>query len=140
MTKVFLDASVIISGIASDKGASNVILKLSKKKKIVIFVSAIILKEVLRNLQKKFSEDIYLAFIDYLPQSNFQKINLKENDLLGFKKITEEKDIHVVAAAVKAKVNFLITLDKKHLLRLREKNLPYKIITPGEFLHVRFKL
>ena len=51
-----------------------------------------------------------------------------------FKKVTEEKDAHVIAGAYKAKANCLITLDKKHLLSLKKQKLPFSIISPKEFL------
>ena len=135
MIKIFLDSSVIIAGIASDKGASHFILELSKEKKIKAYISSTIIKEVIRNLQKKFPQLYLKQFILRLPKSNFIKVSFKkESDLLVYKGIVDNKDIHVIVGAVKAKVDYLITLDQKHLLKIKNKKFPFQIISPGDFL------
>lgn len=135
MITVFLDSSVIISGTHSQKGASYIVLSLCKKKKITGYISPIVLKEVLRNLKKKFPEEKLIAFLRFLAESNFKKIELKEErEVLRFKRFTQSKDVHVVASAAKARVDYVITLDKKHLLGLKQKSLPFQIVTPGEFI------
>lgn len=135
--KVLLDASVIITGIHSKLSASQIILQLSQKGKIKAFVSSIILNEVVRNLNQKFPEKILRDFLRYLPKSNFKKIQFRdESEILKFQDKTAQKDIHVLAAAHKAGVNYLITLDKKHLLSLKSDDLPFIIITPGEFINL----
>jgi len=138
--KVLLDASVIITGIHSKLSASQIILQLSQKGKIKAFVSSIILSEVVRNLNKKFPEKILRDFLSYLPKSNFKKIEFRgESEVLKFQDKTAQKDIHVMAAAYKAGVNYLVTLDKKHLLSLKNDHFPFTIITPGEFINlIRF--
>ena len=134
MVKVFLDASVIIAGVNSTTGASNFILKLSKDRKIRSFVSEMVLAEVVRNLKKKMPESILIEFFKYLSESNFNKIEFEEeSEVLKYQDATDDKDVHIIAAAFKARVDYLITLDKKHLLNLKQK-LPFKIVTPGQFL------
>lgn len=134
MVKVFLDSSVIIAGINSPTGASSLILKLSKESKIIASVSEIVLQEVLRNIKKKLPEEVFIQFLKYLSESNFEKIDFEEeSEILQYQEITDTKDLHVIAAAYKAHADYLITLDKKHLLSLEQK-LPFKIITPGEFI------
>lgn len=133
--KVLLDASVIITGIHSKSSASSIILELSQKRKIKTFVSSIILNEVVRNLNKKFPQKLLGDFLTYLPKSNFKKIEFKnESEVLKFQDKTAQKDVHVIAAAYKAGVNYLITLDEKHLLSLKNANFPFTIITPREFI------
>lgn len=135
MTRVFLDSSVIIAGINSATGASNIILKLSKDGKIIASVSEMVLREVMRNLKKKMPENVLIHFLKYLATSNFRKVNFKqESEILKYQDITDAKDIHIIAATFKSKADYLITLDKKHLLKLESKNFPFKIVTPGEFL------
>lgn len=134
MAKVFLDSSVIIAGINSATGASSLILKLSKERKIIASVSEMVLQEVLRNIKKKLPEEILIKFLKYLAESNFKRVELEEEfEILKYQNITAEKDVHIIAAARKAKADYLITLDKKHLLKIKQK-LPFKVVTPGEFL------
>lgn len=137
MIKVFLDSSVIIAGIHSSTGASHIVLEASHNKIIIAFVSSMVIKEVIRNLKKKFPKATLRKFIKFLPDSNFNKIGfVDEREVLGFQKLTKEKDIHVLAAAFSAKVDYLVSLDKKHLLSLRDKNLPFDIVTPKELLDI----
>lgn len=135
MTKVFLDSSVIIAGVHSATGASQIILELSKGGKIIASVSEIVLQEVMRNLKKKMPENVLIQFLEYLTKSNFRKVEFEqESEILKYQGITDAKDIHIIAAAFKSKADYLVTLDKKHLLKLERKNFPFKIVTPGEFL------
>ena len=133
--KVFLDASVIITGINSKNSASNIILKLSQKGKIKTFVSSITLNEVIRNLNKNFPKEVLQDFLTYLSKSNFKKIEFKdESEVLKFQGVTTQKDIHVIAAASKAKVDFIITFDRKHLLSIKEGTLPFIILSPADLI------
>ncbi len=47
------------------------------------------------------------------------------------------KDAHVLAAATAGQVEFLISLDRKHLANdtVREVVRPLQILLPGEFIH-----
>lgn len=140
MAKVFLDSSIIIAGINSATGASNFILKLSKDRHIESFVSEMVIQEVVRNLKKKLPEKVLIEFLKYLAESNFKKVDFeKETEILKFQGITDSKDIHILAAADKAKVDYLITLDKKHLLNLRNDDLAFEIVAPAEFLNRKIK-
>ncbi len=137
MTKVFLDSSVIIAGVNSATGASQIILKLSQDEKIIASVSEIVLQEVMRNLKKKMPENVLIQFLKYLTRSNFRKVEFEqESEILKYQGITDAKDIHIIAATFKSKADYLVTLDKKHLLKLERKDFPFKIVTPGEFLKI----
>lgn len=135
MSKVFIDTSVILAASGSDKGASCSVLRLCQKKKVTGYVSNIVIKETLRNLKKKFSEKHLINFLNFLPQSNLKQIKLgNEVEIAQLSTLTHEKDVHVLTGAMKSKSSYVITLDKKHLLSLKSKNLPFKILTPKEFL------
>ena len=138
MAKIFLDSSVIIAGINSITGASSLILKLSKERKIIVSISDMVLQEVLRNIKKKLPERVLIQFLKYLSESNFEKIDFEEeSEILQYQEITHTKDLHIIAASYKANVDYLITLDKKHLLNIKGKVLPFDIVTPGEFLKLK---
>lgn len=75
------------------------------------------------------------------------RLFIKNNRILVRKKITKmevtpykdmvaEDDLHVVAGAKLTKSNYLITLDKKHLLKdeIREAFKPLKVVNPKEYL------
>lgn len=135
MIKVFIDASVLITGLNSPQGGSAVILELIKKRKIKGFVSSLIIKEACRNFAKKFPKINQSEWIKFIAKSNLEKIEIKnENDIRRFQSLTVEKDIHVLAGAFLSSANYLISLDKKHLLNINNKNLPFKIYSPKLFL------
>jgi predicted nucleic acid-binding protein len=50
--------------------------------------------------------------------------------------MTAEKDLPVVASAIRGAVDFLVTGDKKDLLCIKEKRLAFSIVSPAEFLDV----
>ena len=50
--------------------------------------------------------------------------------------LTTEKDAHVLAAALDCEAEYLLTLDRRHLLneRVLAAGLPVQVMTPGDFL------
>jgi predicted nucleic acid-binding protein len=58
-----------------------------------------------------------------------------DEELVRWASVTAEKDCHVLAAALAAGVDVLVTLDKKHLLTDAVRSaFPIPVRTPGEFL------
>lgn len=49
--------------------------------------------------------------------------------------LVDEKDVAILAAALEAEAEFLVTLDKKHFLKGSiPPSLSIKVLSPGEFL------
>ena len=48
--------------------------------------------------------------------------------------MTAEKDLPVIASAIRGAVDFLVTGDKKDILRIKKNRLPFSIVSPVEFL------
>lgn len=47
------------------------------------------------------------------------------------------KDAPILAAAIEAKVDYLITLDKKHFLKQKvQRNIPIEVCAPADFLRI----
>lgn len=133
--KVFFNASVILAGLRSPSGGSGKILKWGRQKKIKAIASEVILDEVLRNAARiglsedqvaKSAKDIFL--IVPAPGAslvkNFHKISVNVGDS------------HVLAGSTETKANFLVTLDQKHLLVLKDKIKKFKIVSPGELIEI----
>lgn len=138
MLKVFLDANIFFAGFVSPQGASSVILKLAHRGKFRILASRIILKEAERNLRKKAGAKTVKSFYRYLKQTKIHIIpSLSDKALSQYESCIYPKDVPVLAAAIEAKVNYLVTLDRRHFLipavLTRVKKI--KILTPGEFLN-----
>lgn len=131
--KVFFNASVILAGLKSPSGGSGKILKWGRQKKIKALASELILDEVLRNMVRvglpkdqvlKSAKEIFL--IVPAPGASLVKSLHKVSVDVG--------DSHVLAGSTETKADFLVTLDKKHLLILKDKIKEFKIVSPGELI------
>lgn len=137
--RVLFNASVILSGINSPEGGSAKVLSLAKKREITGYISEIIFDEVLRHVGKfdlakkeimKFCLDIFSKVLPVPDEDTVKKYQ---------KVIVDEGDAHVLASCEDERVDYLVTLDKKHLLVLKGKIKGLKIVTPGEFIELSTK-
>jgi putative PIN family toxin of toxin-antitoxin system len=131
---VIFNASVVLAGLRAPKGGSGKVLSWVKERKIKGIVSEIILDEVIHHTTKiGWEEKQALKCLGGIFKKIFpppQKENVE-----GFKNIVKDLgDAHVLASAKEAKANFLVTLDKKHLLVLKNKVRDFEIITPGQLI------
>lgn len=131
---VFFNASVILAGLSSPEGGSAKLLKYSKTGIIHGVISEIILDEATRRAGKVnltagyVQKNVFNIFKNILPPP-------KLTDVHKFSKIVKDPgDMHVLASAAEAKVQFLVSLDKKHILILTNKIKKYKICSPKELL------
>lgn len=131
---VLFNASVILAGLKSPSGGSGKILSWSRENKITGIVSEIIVDEAVRNVPKiglnseEVIQNIQSSFTSIYPPPNKAAVE-------RFKQIIiNEGDAHVLAACEENKANFLVTLDKKHLLILKGKIKKFKIVSPKELI------
>jgi predicted nucleic acid-binding protein len=136
-SRVFLDSNVIISGLLSDKGAPRIILDLFclNLPHLEGLTGQYNLIEVERNLQRKLSLALPV-FHEYFPRLNLEIIPLPTpKELEPWHGITADNDVPVIASAIIGKANFLVTGDHKDFGSLKtNKNLPFRIVTPSEFV------
>ncbi|OGK08687.1 putative toxin-antitoxin system toxin component, PIN family [Candidatus Roizmanbacteria bacterium RIFCSPHIGHO2_01_FULL_35_10] len=132
---VFFNASVIIAGLRSPKGGSAKLLDCAKQKRITAIISNIIVNEVLKH-QVKTSRN-QSQIIDFL-EKRFYIISEPSPKLINrFSSIVIDKgDIHVIASTLESTAHFLVTLDKKHLLSIKNKVKDFQIVTPGELITI----
>ena len=130
MIKVILDTNIIVSAIVFG-GKPRDILYLIQNGEIRAFISPFILFELKEVLRKKFEFDIKkLKDIEDLINDSFISIAPK----ISLKIIKEYTiDNKILEAAVEAKADYLITGDKKHVLKLK-KVKKTKIVSAEEFL------
>lgn len=138
-TGVFLESSVLIAGLYSDKGGSAKILKLIKGKKLVGFISPSIIEETKRNIRNKLSLELLPKFEKLIKIVSIQE-DFQPKDIIKYRQLVDIKDIHVLVFTKSSRADFLITLDIKHLKtkKLQKANLPFKILTPKEFLEQNY--
>ena len=146
--RVVIDTSVLIAGAISTKGHAFDLLKLLVKGNVVNYASSRTLLEYKTKMQSKkvlkhLSMDeaikylvIMLTFSKRIPiKKSFQKSKrIKEL-------VKDEMDIPFLDVVYNAKAEFLITYDRKHLLKIRDKTRRFKldshefyILTPREFI------
>lgn len=133
---VFLDTSVILSGLASPTGGSRKILGAGASEKIKLVTSGLIIKETVRHLSK-----LRIDFADLEATVNSQTIKVlpspPQSLISKFTPYTSDpNDAHVIAAAAISGADTLISLDQKHLLTSKVKSIlkPIKVFSPKQFL------
>lgn len=133
-SKVFLDSSVIIAGLASVTGGSHEILALAELKLIIPFISEDVVSEVLRNVQKKLPNSLphFYTLFKTLP---FKIIDATEKDLEYAKTLINEKDAPILAAAIAGQVDWLLSLDKHFLTADLQGKVSFTVGSPKDLLH-----
>ncbi|MGF1518646.1 MAG: putative toxin-antitoxin system toxin component, PIN family [Nodosilinea sp.] len=123
MRKVFLDASVIIAGAASSTGASRAVLMLAEVGLFQGVVSTQVLEECQRNLAKKLPTAM-AAYSELLSKLNLEVVNNPSAvEYSPWLTIIESKDAPILAAAVLAHVDRLLTLNTRDFTQMLPSNL-----------------
>ncbi len=129
--KVFFNASVILVGLKSPRGGSGKLLAWAKEGKIQAVISEIIVDEVGRHLEKlaikrkKFLKT--LIYFEVLPATT--KLASKYP-----KVVKDVGDVHLFTSAQQANCDYLVSLDKKHVLSLKTKVKKFIITSPAELI------
>lgn len=130
---VFIDTSVLFSALLSSTGASAEILRFARDGKIKLLVSEYVIDETRRVLKLKaphllpIFEQILTKIVTVLPDPKKKEVENAE------KMISDLDDAPILASAMKAKVDYLITLDRKDFINDPKVAAKSKlaIITPG---------
>jgi uncharacterized protein len=137
MTKAVLDSSVLVSAFLTPRGVSASVVRAAKAGAFVLCLSWEIIEETHRSLQEKTKRiRRYYTYPD-------ERIARFGHDLVGAARLVTDlpelrvvpldpKDDVIVATAVKAGADYLVTGDR-HLLTLGEHE-GIGIVTPRQFL------
>lgn len=132
---VFLDTSVVLSGLISSTGGSGKLLKAGSQKKIKLVVTEKFVHEIVNQLRKVHVQ--HKTFEHVLSSRTIRIISTpSEEKIVKFMPIIEDPDdAHVLAGAVSAGADTLVSLDKKHMLtpRVRGALKPIRVLSPQEF-------
>ena len=135
--RLFLDASVLIAASGSPTGASALILALCRRRLARAVTTRVVLEESERNIQAKLGDDALARFYQSLADLPMDMLDVPSPaEIRPYEETIHPKDAHVLASAMKGKVDYLLTLDRKHFLApsVRRANLPFAVLTPGDFL------
>jgi predicted nucleic acid-binding protein len=137
--RVFLDSTVILSGLFSDRGAPRLILDLMTLDLPVLagLTGRFDLLEIERNIGKKLSGALSI-WREYVPKLRLEIIPLPSSwDLALLGETAEAKDLPVIASAVNGKADHFVSGDKRLLSRLENRtDFPFRTASPSEFLDV----
>ncbi len=129
ISRVFVDSSVLFTAINSPSGGSA---KLFTIKKIRLLVCKVVLAEVERNVRQKL-RSYHLDRFFKLVESLEVVAGEPDKDLVRWAKgVIVEKDAVILAEAKRSKADFLVSLDKKHLLTREAGRFlkPKRVVTP----------
>lgn len=134
MLRVFVDSSVLIAGAGSRTGASRAVLTMAEIGLFKLIVSRQVLDECERNLRKKlpaalpiFAELLATINLEILPDPSLEEAARWET-------IIETKDAPILAAAVLAAPDRLLTLNIKDFTLEVAAHSGLIIQTPGDFV------
>ena len=143
--KVFLDANVFFAAAGSPTGGSAFVLELAKRERIQIITVLYALVEAERNIQAKLGEKALDRHYQNLLEGKRKVQNI---DNVSMKTATEletlliRKDVPILLGAILSNADFLVTLDRKDFIdnkKLKEADLSFQIVIPGDFLKYYIK-
>jgi predicted nucleic acid-binding protein len=130
--KVFLDTSVFLASLRSPQGGSSELLRYAVVGSIQAFISDDVMDEVARHIHEV-APELRSLLLRYLAAIPFQVVSVTTEEVRWATGFTNAKDSFIVAAAHKAGVRYLVTLDKRHLLDKEDEIEPqvsFQIVRP----------
>lgn len=135
---IFLDSSALMAGVISETGAAHALLQLGETEDILLTISELVFNETTRSVARKSPDDLK----DVQKEIKKARINILEDPTdeeiqANLYLIEDPDDVPVLLAAIKAKVDYLATHDKKHFLNdpKVEERAGIKIGTPRDVLN-----
>ena len=134
---IFLDSSALIAGAISESGAAHVLLNLAESQDIVLTVSELVIIETERAMAKKAPGNLN-DLRSLIKSSNLRIVDnpAKEEVEANLYLINDPNDAPILFAAMKAKVDYLATHNRRHFLddpKVAEIS-GLRIGTPGDVL------
>jgi predicted nucleic acid-binding protein len=135
--RIFLDSSVLIAGVISSTGAARVLMVMSEMGEIELLVSEYVIVETERTLARKVPHALP-EFRQAIKDANIKIVHdPSSKEVQGnLYLITDAEDIPILLSAMKAKVDYLATHNRKHFLddpKVAERS-NLRIGSPGDVL------
>lgn len=133
--RVFLDAGIYIAGAGSALGGSRQILDWCAERSLQPVTLRQVIIEARRNVAKKLPRAA--ATLERILQSVNAELALEpvEAEIADAALIMPEKDASILAAARKARVDYFVTLDRKHFKQPHVQEVErFQILLPEEFV------
>ena len=136
VSKLFIDSSVLMAASISSTGFARDLIIRAINNKFKIVVSDLVLEETVRNLANKASEALPVLQL-FLETLNPEVVSPTKSLVVKVSKVIELKDAPIVAGAIVAKVDYLVSFDRKHLLGHSKEirtHFKVKVVAPDELL------
>ena len=134
--RVFLDTSALFAGIWSPEGGARLLLKLGESGAIQLVINRQVLLEIENTLRAKAPSHIG-ALVLLLDHSQIEIAAQGQSELsIAQQWVTHPGDAWVLASVLESKIDYFVTLDRKHFLNnqpLRQA-APFLLGTLGDFL------
>ena len=135
--RLFLDTSALFAGIWSAAGGARALLLWGEAGLVELLVSSEVLAEIEAVLRRKAPELLGCVTV-LLARAQITVVPAAEPRSLAVlaDALVRPGDVAVVAAALAAQPDFLVTLDRQHLLdnEVLAERCPFPIGTPGDAL------
>ncbi len=130
--KAVFDSNVYISGLIFKGGIPSRLFDLARDRRFSLYISPEILEEIRRVFKIKFELTLHeidriIRWIDGATELVYptQKIKLVKRD---------EPDNRILECALESSSQYLVTGDKRHLLKLKHP-FSFKILSPANFYY-----
>lgn len=134
---IFLDSSALVAGVLSETGAAHILLMLGESEDVLLTVSEMVIIESERALALKSPRNIPVLR-NAIVSSNLTIVRDPSDTEVeaNLYLISHPNDVPILLAAMKAKVDYLATHNRKHFLddpKVAERS-GLRIGTPGDVL------
>lgn len=133
-TRVFFDASCLYAAARSRTGGSAALLDICAQDFLEGIVSPMVLSEAERNIIAQESAAVYAIYQGLISTTPLQIVSTPSLSHIAQYQTVFFEDAHVIASALAAQADYLITLDKPFHRRAQETNVPIPVVSPAEFL------
>lgn len=133
--RAFLDTSALIAGLLSPTGSAHEVLRLFEIGVVKLIVSRQVLVEADRNLTAKLPQ-LLGAYHDFMHRMNSEVVEDPNLDAVSrARQVIHHADAPILAAAIEARVDYLITWNTRHFQKKPVQDfVVFPIVTPAEFL------
>ena len=132
--RIFADANILIAGADSRSGASRAVLLMAEIGLFKLVVSRQIIDEAERNIRKKLPRALP-NFAEQMTNLNLEIVDDPNSvDAAKWESIIEAKDAPIIAAAVLAKVDRILSLNSKDFTQEVAEKCGIPIQLPGQFI------
>lgn len=116
MNRVFVDTSVLFAAAYSATGAARDLIKFAIQKRVQVILSQDVLTETERNLARKAPAklEIYQQFLTLIEPEIVDRPG--KEVVWQIEQYVAQKDAPIIAAAIAAQPDYLVTYDRKDLL------------------------